>query len=175
MIAAGAPTDILAKLEVKPASGWPTGVYFFGDDVLRVGIVVASELPRDRSTLLVRLMAAGPLLTQAIEELGTLPPRAHERSVAEHILLSLQGVLRQKPIRSPEEKQFIMTMHLTWEDARAEGRADSLLTVLRARGIAVPAAVRRRILAQRNQRQLDRWLAKASVASSIEEVIGNRG
>jgi hypothetical protein len=68
---------------------------------------------------------------------------------------------------------------LTWEharaDARAEGRADSLLTVLRARGIAVPAAVRRRILAQRNQRQLDRWLAKASVASSIEEVIGNRG
>src|SRR6185436_18089306 len=172
VIAAGAPTDILAKLEVKPASGWPTGVYFFGDDVLRVGIVVASELPRDRSTLLVRLMAAGPLLTQAIEELGTLPPRAHERSVAEHILLSLQGVLRQKPIRSPEEQQFIMAMHLTWEharaDARAEGRADSLLTVLRARGIAVPAAVRRRILAQRNQRQLDRWLAKASVASSIE-------
>jgi hypothetical protein len=51
----------------------PPGVYFFGDAALRVGIVVASELPRDLSTLLVRLMAAGPLLTQAIEELTALP------------------------------------------------------------------------------------------------------
>jgi hypothetical protein len=31
---------------------------------------VASELPRKRSTILVRLMAAGPLLPSAIEERG---------------------------------------------------------------------------------------------------------
>ncbi|HEU4409998.1 MAG TPA: hypothetical protein VFS43_32385 [Polyangiaceae bacterium] len=29
---------------------------------MKVGVVVASELPRTRATLLVRLMAAGPLL-----------------------------------------------------------------------------------------------------------------
>jgi hypothetical protein len=68
IIAAGSPAAILTKLELKPARGWPAGVYFFGDDVLRVGIVVASELPRNRSTILVRLMAAGPLLAPAVED-----------------------------------------------------------------------------------------------------------
>lgn len=95
--------------------------------------------------------------------------------MAEHILLNLQGVLRKKPNRSREEQKFIMTMHTTWEDARTEMGANALLTVLRARGIAVPAAVRKRILAQKNVKQLERWIAKASVATSLEEVISNRG
>jgi hypothetical protein len=175
IIAAGAPTAILTKLELKPASGWPAGVYFFGEDVLRVGLVVASELPRERSTLLVRLMAAGPLLAQAIEDLGTLPPSAPERAVAEGILVRLQYALGKKPTRTREEEAFIVTMYETWEDARAEMAANDVLTVLRARGIAVPAAVRKRILAQKDLKQLKRWLAKASVATSLEEVIGKRG
>jgi hypothetical protein len=45
IIAAGAPTTLLAKLKLESAPHWPAGVYFFGDDVLRVGIIVASELP----------------------------------------------------------------------------------------------------------------------------------
>src|SRR4051812_7227640 len=69
IITAGAPTGLLTKLKLEAAPGWPAGVYSFGDEVLRVGIVVASELPRDRSTLLVRLMAAGPLLAPAIKDL----------------------------------------------------------------------------------------------------------
>ena len=51
----------------------------FGADVLRVGIVVASELPRDRTTLLVRIMAGGPLLAPAVHELVALPADAIER------------------------------------------------------------------------------------------------
>ena len=119
-------------------------------------------------------MAAGPLLTRAIEDLGALPPNAHERSVAERILLQLQHVLRQKPVRTREEQEFIVTMHYTWEDARTEVGADAVLTVLRARGIAVPATVRKRILAQKDLKQLKRWLAKASVATSLDEVFGTR-
>jgi hypothetical protein len=46
--------------------------------------------------------------------------------------------------------------------------------VLRARGIAVPVAARRRILAEKDPKQLERWLKKASVATSIEGVIGSR-
>ena len=65
------------------------GVYL-GPSLLRMGIVVASELPRERETLLVRLMAAGPLLAHAIEDLATLPVDAHERAVAEQILLNLR-------------------------------------------------------------------------------------
>jgi hypothetical protein len=42
--------------ELERAAGWPAGVYLFGDSVLRVGLVAASQLPRERSTILVRLI-----------------------------------------------------------------------------------------------------------------------
>lgn len=83
-------------------------------------------------------------------------------------------MLRKKPTRSPEEQKFIMAMHQTWEDARTETRANEVLTVLRVRGIVVPAAARKRILAQKDLEQLERWLKKAIVATSIEDVIDKR-
>lgn len=87
IIAAGSPTTLLTKLRLERSPRWSAGIYLFGDDVLRVGIVVASELPRDRTTLLVRLMAAGPLLALAVREVAALPPDAYERVVAEPVLL----------------------------------------------------------------------------------------
>jgi hypothetical protein len=182
IIAAGAPTTLLTKLKLAPARGWPPGVYYFGDDILRVGIVVASRLPRDRSTLLVRLMAAGPLLAQAIKELHALPPNAHERVVAEQILLQLQDVLGHKPRRTPKEQEFIVAMQKSWEEGRAEARAEAraetqanaVLTALRVRGIAVPEAARKRILAQRDLQRLERWHERAIVATSLGEVIDDR-
>jgi hypothetical protein len=175
IIAAGAPMTLLTKLKLECSPGWPAGVYLFGDDVLRVGIVVASELPRDTTTLLVRLMAAGPLLAPAVKEVAALPPDAYERAVAEPVLLELQHVLGQASSRDPNEQEFIMAMLKSWEEgkaeARVETRADDVLTVLRVRGIAVPDAARERILAQKDQVQLKRWLERAAVASAIGEVI----
>jgi hypothetical protein len=144
-----------------------------------VGIVVASELPRDRTTLLVRLMAAGPLLPQAIEDLSALPPNAHERAVAERILLGLQASLRKQPKRNRKEQEFIVAMYKTWEEGRAEARAEAqakaVLTVLRVRGIAVPEAARKRILAETELPRLERWHEKAIVATSLAEVLDDRG
>jgi thioredoxin-like negative regulator of GroEL len=54
---------------------------------------------------------------------------------------------------------------------RTEEAARALLTVLRARGFAVPDAVRERILAQKDPERLERWIAKAAVAASVTEVI----
>ena len=155
---------------------------------------MASELPRDRTTLLVRLMAAGPLLAQAIKDLSELPPKGHERTVAERILLGLQDSLRKQPKRNRKEQEFIVAMHKTWEEARAEARtkalnegltegraegraeaqANAVLTALRVRGIAVSEAVRKRILAQKELPRLERWLEKAIVATSLGEVIDDR-
>jgi hypothetical protein len=187
IIAAGAPTTLLTKLKLERAPSWPAGVYLFGDDILRVGIVVAGELPRDSTTLLVRLMAAGPLLAPAVKEVAALPPDAYERAVAEPVLLSFQYALGQDPNHTPDEQEFMMAMLKSWEEgkaeARAEGRAEgrtegraergaaAVLVVLRVRGIAVPEAARERILAQKDEEQLERWLEKAAVAKSIEEVI----
>jgi hypothetical protein len=54
---------------------------------------------------------------------------------------------------------------------RTEATALNLLTVLRVRGIAVPDAVRERILAQKDPERLERWLEKAAVASSIAAIL----
>jgi hypothetical protein len=54
---------------------------------------------------------------------------------------------------------------------RTEEAAHALLTLLRARGFAVPDAVRERILAQKDPERLERWLGKAVVAASVAAVI----
>ena len=183
------PDSAGAQARAQAGVRLPPGVYLSGDNVLRVGIVVASELPRDRSSLLVRLMAAGPLLAHAIEDLAALPADAHERAVAQQILLSLKHALGKKPSRTPEEQEFIVTMQDTWEKAREIGRDEGLregrdegrheeaaravLTALRVRRTAVSDGERERILAQKDPALLERWLEKAIVAASIAEVLGD--
>lgn len=182
ILCGGAPSSILTKLTLKATSEWPAGVYLFGDDVLRVGFVIASELPRERTTLLVRLMAAGSALSQAIEDLHALPLDAYERSAAERPLLHFQSAVAQQPTRTPDEQEFLNTMLKTWEETRNEGRnegrienaAEYVLDVLHARGIAVPAAARKRILAQKDPKQLKIWHQKAIVAASVDDLFKSR-
>ena len=80
-----------------------------------------------------------------------------------------------------------MAMLKSWEEGKAEARAEgqavgqavgqakAVLTVLRARGITVPDAVRQRIQAETDLEQLERWLENASTASAIEDVIDDLG
>jgi predicted transposase YdaD len=119
--------------------------------------------------------------------LAALSADAHERAVAEDILAHLQHVIGKKPSRTPEEEEFIVSMHGTWKEAeeqgreqgRAEGRnegrnegeARALLTVLRGRGITVPDMARERILAEKDPARLERWIERAVVAASLAEVL----
>jgi post-segregation antitoxin (ccd killing protein) len=72
----------------------------------------------------------------------------------------------------------LKTWQETYEEAYAEAcleqRGDSVLTTLRARGIAVTAAARQRIAASKDEKQLTRWLKRAAVAASIDEVFDAR-
>jgi hypothetical protein len=198
IIAAGRPASVLAELGACSVEGWPQGVYF-SPGLFRVGIVVASELPRERSTLLVRLMAAGPLLPQAVKELSMLPADALERAVAEQILLRLQHVLERKPNQTPEEQEFVVTMHNTWEKARElgleegiergiekglakglekgleeglkKGQLNLLLRQLRARFGELPAAVIARIEAA-DTAELEQWADRVLNAKTLAEVLG---
>jgi hypothetical protein len=56
-------------------------------------------------------------------------------------------------------------------EGRTQEAARNLLAVLRVRGIAVPDAVRERILAQKDPERLERWLEKAVVAASAAAVL----
>jgi hypothetical protein len=111
---------------------------------------------------------------------AALPPDAYERVIAEPALLSFQHALGQDSSETSEnEKDFIMAMIKSWEEGRAEARAEArvetqanaVLTVLRSRGIAVSEADRQRILAQRDSAQLQRWLEKVAIVSSVAEVL----
>jgi hypothetical protein len=54
---------------------------------------------------------------------------------------------------------------------RMQGEAHALLTVLRARGIAVPEAARQRILAETDQARLERWLERAGTSATVADVL----
>jgi flagellar biosynthesis/type III secretory pathway protein FliH len=105
----------------------------------------------------------------------------------------LYYALAKKPNRDPEEEEFMEIMYETMEQYRAEGLvmgraegreegraeghaaglADALLTVLQGRGIAVPDAARERIRAEKDPRRLNRWLERAGVATSIDDLLGD--
>jgi hypothetical protein len=165
---------MLRKLKVRTRAGWPKGVHFHGDDLHRVGIVVASELPRDRSTLLVRIMVAGPLLADAMAELVALPAGAIERGMVEGAVVDLERTLGQKSRRNPEAEEIVAMLQGTFTEAqmmgRAEGEARALLAALRVRGIPVPDAARERILTERDPDLLERWVERAIVAATVAEV-----
>ena len=59
------------------------------------------------------------------------------------------------------------------EGLKAESKAEAVVSVLEARGLAPDEAVRRRILSCRDPSQLESWLARAAVASSLDEVIAD--
>jgi hypothetical protein len=183
ILAVTVSAPMLRKLKVGTNAGWPKGVYFHGGDLFRVGIVVASELPRDRTTLLVRFMVAGPLLPGAIADLAALPEDAAERSLVEGDLLDLERALGAKPRRTAEEQEIVAMVQGTLTlgrkmgrdegriEGEAKGRAHSLLAVLRARGISVPEPARERILAEKDSTRLEMWIERAVVASSVAEVL----
>ena len=56
-------------------------------------------------------------------------------------------------------------------EAQARGEAEAVLKVLEARGAAVSEAQRQEILACRDLDRLDRWLRRAALAASAEEVL----
>jgi hypothetical protein len=190
IIAAGRPSTVLSLLGAVPAEGWPSGVYLSPGNppdgrlaepggLLRVGIVVASELPRDRSTILVRIMAGGAALPAALADLAALPADAHERGVASRDVLELRQVLGNKPDKTFEEQEFIVSTRDILEElrdegrqeGRAEGQARALLTVLRGRGVAVPDAARERILAEKDPVRLEHWLERAGTSAAVTELL----
>ena len=72
VISSGRPAAALRGLFFR-RSRWGKGIYD-GPPLMRTRIVVVSELPKTRDTLLVRLMGAGRTLREAIAELRALPP-----------------------------------------------------------------------------------------------------
>lgn len=56
------------------------------------------------------------------------------------------------------------------EEGREEGHADSVLILLRARGIAVSEEIGARIVACRDLPTIERWLLRAATVTSASDI-----
>src|SRR4051812_6922584 len=109
---------------------WPIGLYE-GPPLLWTRLVVVSELPVQRNTLLLRLLGADRVLVQAIAELKVLGAEEPERTLALPLLLRLRLEVPTDPTqRTSADEEFLMqTQDIveTWrQEARQEGRQEVL-------------------------------------------------
>jgi hypothetical protein len=184
IISPGRPETVLREYECRELR---PGVYHTVPG-LRWRLVVLVELPRTPETLLLRLLGKGRMLREALDDLKALPDETWEKSIAEPLLLHFQ--LKAAESATGEEDEVSAEIQAWYEDyqrkqqklredlreeAHKEGRAEeaarNVLTVLRARGVAVPKTARQHILAQKDPKRLERWLKRASVATSVAEVL----
>ena len=72
ILSTGHPRTLIDGWPFAPAANWPTGFYATGV-LQRRGVVVLTELPKTRDTLLLRLFGGYKLRQEAIPELQALP------------------------------------------------------------------------------------------------------
>ncbi|WP_437666250.1 hypothetical protein [Sorangium sp. So ce1182] len=179
IMSTGRPAAVLDGLRVTPMAGWPAGVYE-GPGLLRTVVVVLGELPRERSTLLIRLMGGGRVLREAIEELRQLPDDAPERAIAVGPLLRFRAAITGPGPATPEEEEFVMTTQELVEQFIEQGRtqgmqamAQSTIALYEARFGSMPPALRSAVEAMRDLPTLQKWvlLAGTGKREDVDEVL----
>jgi hypothetical protein len=183
VLSTGRPESVLVGFGLRAMAGWPAGFYE-GHEADAVGVVVLRELPRERDTLLLRLMGAGAVLKEALAELGRLPADAWERQVAMPVLIAVKAQIPQDS-PSEEEREFLMSIdsvYEQWEQQVTEkgielgierGREleakQTLRMLYEARFGPMPDALTAMIEATHDTAALQRWSLLAATRS-LEEV-----
>ncbi len=147
ILCSGRPSAALAGLAFRRSRRSP-GIYD-GPALTRTRIIVISELPRTRDTLLVRLMGARQTLKRAIVDVRDLPPDAPERRLALPILIRLRLEIPADPAKQTTiDREFLMTtkdvdkyLENLHQKGRGEGFSEAVLVVYGARFGAPPAAL----------------------------------
>jgi hypothetical protein len=126
IIASGRPNSALDGFAFVPVEGWPVGVYR-APRLLFAGLVVASELPRARDTLLLRLMGSGVCLREALADLAAMPAETRERAIAGPVLLRCRIEIAKEPAgRTSEDEEFMMNTEDAYETWMRETREEGL-------------------------------------------------
>jgi hypothetical protein len=136
-ITTGRPDDVLKGYKLTRARGWPPG-FWVSARLHAMGVLVLSELPRRRDTLLLRLFGRGRVLREAVADLKALPRDAPEREVAMQPLVALRFEVKEDPLPDDEARAFLMAtrnLYEEWEirvkaEGKAEGEARGLTSAL---------------------------------------------
>ena len=115
VISSGRPGAGIDGLGFRPMTSEPRGIYE-SPPLHCTRLVVVSELPVARDTLLVRLLGAGAVLKQAITELQALPAEAPERRLALPVLLRLRLTVPTGPAQqTSDDQEFLMNTEDVYE------------------------------------------------------------
>ncbi|MGW2523223.1 hypothetical protein ACWC09_40820 [Streptomyces sp. NPDC001617] len=136
----------------------------------------AADLPL--ATLSAITHAKGPVVNGILEALSTALQTVPEAVADPIIEFVAQGLGSSR--RAAELWRNLVAVDLSFyksyiseeirDEGRLQGRVEDILVVLEARGIDVPAEIRERITACTDPDLLRRWLTRAAVAPSAEEI-----
>ena len=174
VISTGRPESVIKGYGFKAMPGWPDG-FLEKQEAEVVGLVVLRELPRERSTLLLRLMGADTVLTKAIADLAALPEDAWERTVAMPVLIALRFEIPQNQADDEERTYLMSTMELyeqwvqkTKAEGLEQGLKQSLIAVYQARFGTLPSEIAAAIESTHDTAMLNRWLDRTATGTPEE-------
>jgi len=132
-ISAGRPDELLGRFGFEPAPEGPAGHYQTAAPGWQARMVVVSELPRVRDTILLRLLGHPPVWKQALKELKGLPEEAWERGVALPWLVRLKLDLEaaDPTTLSPEDKEIAMDMQEWFKEFERDLKAKLMEEIAR--------------------------------------------
>jgi len=181
VISSGRPDAGIDGLGFRPIPDGLPGIYE-SPPLHFTRLVVVSELPVDRGTLLVRLLGAGSVLKHAIGELQALPAEAPERRLALPVLLRLRLTVSTDPAQqTSNDQEFLMNTQDIVENWRREaiqqgleqGERKLLLRLLRRRfGAAVDGEAERRV-ATAPAEQIEIWAERVLSAATLAELLSD--
>jgi hypothetical protein len=172
ILCSGRPSAALVGLGFRRSRRSP-GIYD-GPTLTRTTIIVISELPRTRDTLLVRLMGASTTLRRAIADVWALPPDAPERRLALPILVRLRLDIPADPAKQTTiDREFMMNTkdvekYLADLEQKGldEGFSRAVLAAYRVRLGAPPAALVAAVERAGDQTELQRLLEIVTTLSA---------
>jgi len=175
IISAARPDGVLRDLAMDRLAAWPNGVYRMVAPRLPMHVVVISELPRERETLMLRLMGAQRVLREALEDLQRLPSAAWERRAAAEAIDVLRSFApRAAGLEDRAEEAIIMSASETYERIKGEGVLEGLRRVLlrqlELKFGPVPQQIVVRVHAA-DVVELERWAERLVSATTLEEAV----
>lgn len=179
VLSAGHPRTALEAVEARPAPEISPGVHLLAP-AFTAGLVVLSQLPEVRSTLLLRLMAAGETRRRAVAELAELPADAWERRIAENTLVESRYEIVADPNRTPDDEEFMMQTENVaemifekWrtqgvEEGRREGDRRAVIRLYAMRFGEVPSEIAAAVHAETDDATLLAWFELVGTKSAEE-------
>lgn len=116
VITAGRPNTLIRQANLTKMVGWPKGFYE-GAPLFRTRLVVVSELPKGRETLLLRLLGKQRVLEEAIQECLELEKGARERVVAGALVVELGLHLHRTEVEMVNPYQKLREEYMAAQEA----------------------------------------------------------